>query len=186
MKDISLHILDIIENSVKAGAKQIALRFSWSGNMLSVMISDNGPGFPKSIKDDPSNPFKTTRTERKVGLGLSFLKEAAEESGGSFKVSEAAGGGVVVAADFNMNSIDAKPAGDISDLILTAIIAWPQTDFLVYAGKDGDEILSTVAIREEIEDGNLSRPELRTFILETLRKELSPLQDWAEATFRKV
>ena len=78
MKDLSLHILDIVENSVKAGAKTVTLEFSWHDTVFSFSISDDGPGFPKGVKEDPSDPFRTTRKERKVGLGLAMLKNSIE------------------------------------------------------------------------------------------------------------
>jgi hypothetical protein len=178
VKDLSLHILDIVENSVRAGAKTVTLDFNWSGTVFSFRITDDGPGFPKGIKENPSDPFKTTRTERKVGLGLPLLKDSAEQCGGKIKIGEGEKGGVKIEAEFDLSHIDSKPVGDIENLIITCMTAWPQMDFIVKAGDDNEEILNTIQIKEELGDISMSSPEIRNFILRQLSSDFKPMHEW--------
>lgn len=178
MKDLSLHILDIVENSVKAGAKTVILAFSWHDTFFSFRISDDGPGFPKGVKEDPADPFRTTRKERKVGLGLALLKDSAEQSGGRIKIGEGEKGGVKIEADFDLSHIDSKPVGDIEDLIVTCMTAWPQMDFIVKIGNSQEEVLNTIHAKAEIGDINMNSPEIRKFILRQLSSAFQSMHDW--------
>ena len=178
MKDLSLHILDIVENSVKAGAKTVTLEFSWHDTVFSFSISDDGPGFPKGVKEDPSDPFRTTRKERKVGLGLAMLKNSIEQCGGKLKISEGDKGGVKVEADFDLSHIDSKPVGDIEDLIITCMTAWPRMDWIVKTGDNREEILNTVEVKAELGDINMNSPEVRKFILRQLSSEFQAMHFW--------
>jgi hypothetical protein len=178
MKDLSLHILDIVENSVKAGAKTVILEFTWHDTVFIFRITDDGPGFPKGMKEDPSDPFRTTRKERKVGLGLALLKDSAEQCGGKIKIGEGKKGGVKIEADFDLSHIDSKPVGDIEDLIITCITAWPQMDWIVKIGDKCEDILNTVQIKEELGEININSPEVRNFILRRLAIDFQPMYDW--------
>ena len=178
MKDLSLHILDIVENSVKAGAKTVTLEFRWNDNVFSFGIADDGPGFPKGVKEDPSDPFRTTRTERKVGLGLALLKDSAEQCGGKIKIGEGEKGGVKIEADFNLSHIDSKPLGDIGALIITCMTAWPQMDWIVNVGDRREEILNTVQIKAELDEINMNSPEVRNFMSRQLASAFQPMRDW--------
>jgi len=180
MKDLSLHIFDIVENSVKAGAKTVTLEFAWHGTVFSFRISDDGPGFPKGVREDPADPFRTTRKERKVGLGLALLKDSAEQSGGKIKIGEGEKGGVKIGADFDLSHIDSKPVGDIEDLIITCMTAWPQMDFIVKLGDKREEILNTVQIKAELGDINMNSPEIRNFMLRQLALDFKPMRGWLE------
>ncbi len=178
MKDLSLHILDIVENSVKAGAKTVTIEFSWHDTVFSFCISDDGPGFPKGVKEDPTDPFRTTRKERKVGLGLALLKNSIEQCGGKLKIGERENGGVKIEADFDLSHIDAKPVGDIEDLIITCMTAWPQMDWIVKTGDNRDEILNTVEVKAELGDINMNSPEVRKFIFRRLSSEFQAMHFW--------
>ena len=178
MKDLTLHILDIIENSVKAGAKTITLAFNWHDTIFSFLIADDGPGFPKGIKEDPTDPFRTTRKERKVGLGLALLKDSAEQCNGKIEIGESEKGGVKIEAQFDLAHIDSKPIGDIADLIITCMTAWPQMDFIVKIRDKHEEILNTTQIKAEIGDINMNSPEIRNFILQQLASDFQPMHAW--------
>lgn len=178
MKDLSLHIFDIVENSVKAGAKTVTLEFCWHDTVFSFCITDDGPGFSKRVRKDPANPFKTTRKERKVGLGLALLKDSAEQCGGKIKIGEGGKGGVKIEADFDISHIDSKPLGDMEDLIVTCMSAWPQMDFIVKIGDGHEEILNTVQIKAELDEINMNSPEARNFISRQLSSDFQPLYEW--------
>ncbi len=177
MKDISLHIMDIVENSVKAGAKTVTLEFTWKGTRLGLLIEDDGPGFPESIRDNPADPFKTTRKERKVGLGLPLLKDTAEQCEGWLKIGSSTTGGVKLETEFNMAHIDSKPLGDIEDMIVTFITIWPQMNWVIKLNPGG-EVLNTAALREELGDLDMSNRQIRDFFLKELMDEFKPLEDW--------
>ena len=115
MKEISLHILDIIQNSISAKAKVIQLTIfeSTINNVLIVTIEDNGQGMEEDFLEKVTNPFITTRTTRKVGLGISLLKAAAERCGGSFHIDSQKGIGTKVEAIFQYNHIDRAPLGNM-------------------------------------------------------------------------
>lgn len=178
MKDLSLHILDIVENSVKAGAKTVTLEFAWNDTVFSFLVSDDGPGFPEGVREDPADPFRTTRTERKVGLGLALLKDSAEQCGGKMKIGQGDKGGVKIEADFDLSHIDSKPIGDIEDLIITCMTAWPRMDWIVNVGDTREEILNTVQIKGVLDEINMNSPEARKFIRRQLSSAFQPMREW--------
>ena len=183
MKDLSLHLLDILENSAMAGARRVTVTLSRSGTWLHLDVTDNGPGLAPEVRADPTDPFCTTRRERKVGLGLGLLRRAAEQTGGSVTVAEAPGGGVSVTATFDLGHIDAKPLGDLEGALLTAIAAWPDLALCVRTGDDDLPVLDTAAVQQELPAGALAHPEVREFLRRELRAGLQPLTDWAADLF---
>jgi anti-sigma regulatory factor (Ser/Thr protein kinase) len=123
MQDISLHILDIAENSIKAGAKfiEIAVNEDIEKNSLTIEIRDNGKGMSSEMAAKVKNPFTTSRTERKVGLGLSLLEQAAAAAGGKVTVESEEGKGTTVKAEFLYDHIDRKPMGNITDTLISLL-----------------------------------------------------------------
>ena len=176
MKDLSLHLLDLMENSANAGARQIVLAFDWHESALTITLTDNGPGLPDVIKGDPANPFTTTRTTRPVGFGLNLFREAAEQTGGNLIIGESVSGGVLLKGNFYMNHIDAKPLGDIIETILAAITAWVDLDVEINVGNEN--ILSTIQLKAELGGIELTQPKIRSFISDTLKNGFQPLQNW--------
>jgi hypothetical protein len=131
MRDLSLHILDIIENSVNAGAKNISLLIDEDigKNLLKVQIKDDGKGMGNKMLKNVTDPFTTTRTTRKVGLGLSLIKQAAEIAGGNLKINSKKGKGTDVIATFKYDHIDRKPLGDIMETLISAILMSPDVEY---------------------------------------------------------
>lgn len=136
MKELSLNILDIAENSVKAGASLTEITVTESGDTLTLEIRDDGCGMTPEILRGVTDPFYTTRTTRKVGLGLPLLKLAAEQTGGGITVEsvserdDPAHHGTTVTARFDSNHIDFTPLGDVVSTMVTLIQGHPDTDFL--------------------------------------------------------
>ena len=136
MKELSLNILDITENSVKAGATLTEIDIEERGNRLTLTIRDDGKGMSEEILRGVTDPFYTTRTTRKVGLGLPLLKLAAEQSGGEMTVESTSidddpvNHGTTVTASFYKDSIDFTPLGDVVTTILTLVQGHPDTDSL--------------------------------------------------------
>ena len=123
MTELSLHILDIAQNSIKAKATliEITVDENVSANTLTIVIKDNGCGMDKEFLRDVVNPFRTTRTTRKVGLGLSLFKSACELTGGKFEIESEPGCGTTVTAVFVYDSIDRQPLGDMASTMSTII-----------------------------------------------------------------
>lgn len=123
MTELSLHILDIVQNSIKANASSIefVIDEDIKKNLLTITITDDGCGMDKEFLNDVINPFRTTRTTRKVGLGLSLFKNACELTGGEFEITSELGIGTKVKAVFVYDSIDRQPIGDMASTISTII-----------------------------------------------------------------
>ena len=153
MEDLSLHLLDIVENSTRAGATliEIELKENREKRLLEIFIKDNGPGMDKEMVASVTDPFVTTRTTRRVGLGLSFFKQSAEEAGGHFSIQSAKGRGTEVRATFQIDHIDRKPVGDIGSTMISLILGNPDIDFSFKSDLDGNEIeFDTREIRKEL------------------------------------
>jgi len=131
MEDISLHILDIVENSLNAGASTVTVRIRDDDGegIFSFETEDDGKGIPDGLEEKAADPFYTTRSTRSVGLGLSLLAQAAQETGGTISIGRAEHGGTLVAATFNKHHVDMKPLGDIAATFLVLIVGNPDVDF---------------------------------------------------------
>ncbi len=146
MEDLSLHILDVVENSVEANASKIEIKIieEKSRDLLVIKIKDNGRGMNKETINKVLDPFYTTRTTRKVGLGLSLLAQAAKESNGNFEINSKVGEGTVVKASFQYSHIDCKPIGNMNDTIVTLIISHPEINFIYeYQNEEENFILDS-------------------------------------------
>ncbi len=154
MKELSLNILDITMNSVKAGATRIGITIDETDETLTLTIEDNGCGMTDEIVQQLANPFYTTRTTRKVGLGVPLLTLAAEQTGGhvtirSDTVEESPDAhGTVVTALFHKNHLDFTPLGDMISTMTTLIQGSPTIDFLFFhTMPNGTVSLDTAELR---------------------------------------
>lgn len=167
MTELSLHILDIVKNSTKAGATlvEVAIDESMKRNILEITITDNGCGMDKEFLSKVTDPFKTTRTTRKVGIGLSLFKNAAELTGGSFDITSEVGRGTVVKAAFVHDSIDRQPLGDMASTMVTLIGGSENTDFVYRHDFDGKTFeFSTIQVKEILGDVTITAPEVLSWI----------------------
>ena len=139
MEDLSLHILDIAENSVVAQADKIEIRISedLDKDLLSIEIIDNGVGMDKETLEKALDPFYTSKTVRRFGFGLSLLSEAAKAANGHFALRSKKGKGTILKADFQHSHIDRQPLGDIGQTLITLIIGNPEIDFIFEHKKNG-------------------------------------------------
>lgn len=179
MKELSLNILDIVQNSVKAGASRIDLRIveQPDADLLSIEIIDNGCGMDAEFLARVTDPFTTTRTTRKVGLGIPFLKMAAESTGGSFTITSKPGVGTEVKATFGYHHIDRMPMGDLVSTLVLLIQGSPEIDF-VYSHEYENRKLdfSCHSIRDELGDEvPLNDPAVLAWIREYLQEQLNLL-----------
>lgn len=175
MKDLSLYILDITMNSVRAGADKIEVVLSEENNVLTLRIKDNGCGMTQDQIEHLSDPFFTTRKTRKVGLGVPFLRMLAEMTGGSVDIiskpeSEGAGHGTTVTATFHTDHIDFIPLGNLVETMLTLIQGSPDIDFFFSHKTESKEVRLDTAEMREILGGDvpLNSYEVLGFIKEYL------------------
>ena len=173
MKDLSLHILDIVENSIAASADKIEIRITEDKkkDLLSVEIIDNGAGMDKEIQQKALDPFYTTKTVRRFGFGLSLLSEAAKAANGQFSIQSEKGKGTKVKADFQASHIDTKPLGDMDQTIITLVIGNPEID-LIYVHKKNNQkySLDTRKIKARLKDAPINSPAGIRMIREDLKK----------------
>ena len=123
LEDLSHHILDIAENSASAGSTAVEIEFDERENFVKLSIRDNGKGMDEQTARAVLNPFVTSRTTRRVGLGLPLLKQMAELCGGAFSLATAPGEGTTVSASFRKDSIDIPPPGDIPSTLVTLLLS---------------------------------------------------------------
>lgn len=173
MPEISLNILDVAENSTRAQADlvQITVSIRVPEDTLTVIIEDNGCGMTAEQISQVTDPFFTTRTTRKVGLGVPFFKYAAESTGGSFTIRSKPGEGTCVKAVFGLTHIDRMPLGDISSTIHTLIVYHPGIDFVyTYEYNDASFILDTRQFRQILGDLPFDSPEISSYIMDYLKE----------------
>jgi signal transduction histidine kinase len=141
MEDLSLHILDVAENSISGSAKRIEIRINedQEKDVLTIEIKDDGKGMDEQMRQKALDPFFTTRTTRRVGLGLSLLAQATRESDGTIELDSKPGQGTTVKATFCYSHPDRKPMGDIHETIRTLVVGHPEIDFL-YEHKKNDSV----------------------------------------------
>ena len=171
MPEISLNILDVAENSTRAGASlvDITVDADTVSDRLTIVIKDNGCGMTREQVSQVTDPFFTSRTTRKVGLGVPFFKYAAESTGGSFSIESRLGEGTEVTAVFVLSHIDRMPLGDITSTIHTLIVYHPETDFLYRYCYDGTAFtLDTREFRQILGDVPFDTPEVSEYIKEYL------------------
>ncbi len=178
MKELSLNILDITENSTKAKAEFIEIAIIETPDTLTIKISDNGKGMTQQTLMSVSDPFFTTRTTRKVGMGIPLFRFAAEQTGGELTImskhidEHPLDHGTVVTATFNKTHIDFTPLGDIISTILTLIQGHPYVDFLfTHSMPDRQVSIDTRELREVLEDVPLDTFEVLIWIRESLEEQ---------------
>ncbi len=180
MQDISLHLLDILQNSVSAGASLIVCRFVKSAGVLRVSVQDDGKGMDEQTLQAALDPFYTSKVHRKkkVGLGIPLFAQSAKLSGGSFQMQSSVGKGTQLEASFVLSSIDALPLGDIAFSVLTCVVSHPEVDFVVESVVEQEkDYFDTRLIKKELEGVPLDQPEIRAFIEELLNQQIVKLEE---------
>ncbi len=179
MEDLSLHILDIAENSVNAGATsiQIIIREDIFEDVLTIEIEDNGAGMTPGELEMASDPFYTTRTTRKVGLGLPLLDEAARAANGNLEIDSRPGLGTKVCATFQLSHIDRKPVGNMAETITALLARRPDID-VVYRHERGDDLVSftTKDVRQQLDGLPLNSALSLNFVMQYLAQEEANLE----------
>ncbi len=182
MKELSLNILDIAQNSIRAGATDVAITLTEDAHTLTFAITDNGCGMKADFLARVTDPFATTRTTRKGGLGIPLLKMAAEQTGGRLTLTSRSAEdyedhGTELSATFYKGHIDFVPLGDIVETVCTLIHGADGVDFLfTHTNGDRQFCLSTKQLKEMLGgDIPLSSPEIMAWIREYLTEGYSEL-----------
>ena len=173
MREIALHIMDIIENGLDAEASLITLSITedMKEKVLRISIKDNGRGIPDNMLERITDPFVTTRTTRRVGLGLSLFKESVKRCDGEFDIHSKQGEGTVVRASYRTDHIDTPPFGDVAGSLTSLIMTHPEVDFVYTHETDGVTFeMDTRQIKKELGDVPISHPEVMTHIAHTIRE----------------
>ena len=183
MKELSLNILDIVENSTKAKAEMIAITIVENESSINITISDNGNGMTEETLILVTNPFFTTRTTRKVGMGIPLFRFAAEQTGGYLSItskhidSYPDSHGTTVTTNFNKNHIDCPPLGDLISTVITLIQGHPSVDFCFKHNIGGDEIfLDTREMRAVLEGIPLDTFEVLTWVKDNLAEQYKDIK----------
>jgi len=178
MNDLSLHILDVSENCIDAGAKniEIIINEDTKNDLLTIEINDDGKGIEEEMIKQIQNPFTTSRTTRKVGLGIPFFKEAAESCEGIFVISSAEGIGTKVKATFKHSHIDRKPLGDIAETLIALILRADNTEILYCHKRDGkDFVFKTKDLKLQLKVQDLKKTILLIKLKEIIQNKISEL-----------
>ena len=167
MLELSLHILDIVENSTRAGASRICIDIveDTEKDLLTLEIRDNGSGMSEEVLKRAMDPFFTTKTVRDIGLGLPMLAQAAEATGGRVIIESRGGEGTKVAVEFKLSHLDRQPLGNMASTITTLIAGNTDVDFTYrHRHNDREFTLDTREIREELGEVPIGNVNVITFI----------------------
>jgi len=172
LKEISLHILDIAENGITAGADRISINIveNIKKDRLTIKVSDNGCGMDGKTAAVISDPFVTTRKTRRVGLGIPFFKAAAEACDGFLKITSAKGKGTSIHVEFQHSHIDRMPLGNIEDTLTQLMIGYPEIDWLFIYKTGNDQFgIDSKDIKSILGNIPLSEPGVINYIREQIR-----------------
>jgi len=180
VKELALHLLDIAENGVAAGAKRIIISVTVNElkDRLFLSVEDNGKGMSPEMVSQVIDPFVTSRTTRKVGLGIPLLKAAAEACDGGLTIQSRIGQGTVVKVEFRLHHIDRMPLGDLTATCLNLLIGYPDIHwiFRVTYNKEHFEFDDAI-IKKELETIPLSDPAVIGYLREALEDGFSDLKN---------
>jgi hypothetical protein len=179
MQDLSLHILDIAENSIAAEAKTIRIHIKEDRkkDRLRLEIDDDGKGMDKETIRRAMDPFFTTKKTRRFGLGLSLLSEACKAANGRFAINSKAGKGTRVTATFQASHIDTKPFGDIPQTLISLIIGHPGVDLIYRHSTENEEYsMSTKDIKAQLNGLSIDSPEVLTIIKQHIKEGIASLR----------
>lgn len=178
MKELSLHILDIVTNSIDAGANliEIEVKADTKKNYLRINIKDNGKGMSKETVEKVTNPFFTSRKVRNVGLGLPFLKLAAEQCDGFLKIQSEENIGTEVTVEFKLNHIDKAPLGKIEESISTILNFHQNFDLIYIHDVNGKRfVFDTNEVKEILEDLSIRSPKVLMWIKDYIKENIDKI-----------
>lgn len=180
MPELSLNILDVVQNSIASGADliRIIVDISFSNDTLTITINDNGCGMTEDIVKRARDPFYTSRTTRRVGLGIPFFEYAAKSTGGSFKIQSVPDEGTNITAIFILSHIDRMPLGDMASTIHSLITLNTEINFYyTYQVNGRNFTLNTQEFHEVLGDVSFNHPEISKYIKDYLKENQSEVDE---------
>ena len=178
MRDLSLHILDLAQNSVRANAALVEIMVSVDeSRLITITIRDDGSGMSDELKERVTSPFATTRTTRKVGLGIPLMMQNARLAGGDVHIESTLGQGTTLTATLHGDSIDCLPLGDLAGTVVSLVSANPERpDFrLSCSSPKGSMDFDTREMRQALGNVPLNEPEITAWMLSAIQKEIEPI-----------
>jgi anti-sigma regulatory factor (Ser/Thr protein kinase) len=174
MRELALNVLDIVENSVKAGASNVHISIVAKSNLLTITIKDDGKGMDEEFLKRVTDPFTTTRTTRKVGMGIPLFKMAAEMAGGQFSVTSKKGVGTTVTATFELDHIDRMPLGNMGETMSTLLNDDFPTDYVLYVSVDDNQYeFDTKELRDQLDGVPVNEPEILLFVKDMINENIT-------------
>jgi len=174
LRELSLHILDVAENGIDAGARLITISIleEKKRNVLTVTITDDGSGIEKEVLEKVTDPFYTTRLTRRVGLGLSLFRETSRRCDGTFSITSREGEGTRVVATFRLDHIDLPPLGNMAGCVIALIAGHPEVDLAYIHRADNEEFyFDTREIKKELDDVAINEPKVLKYLEEVIKNE---------------
>lgn len=179
MKEISLHIMDLVQNSIRAKATQIEINIEEKpeSNFLAIQIKDNGEGMTEEVAKKAIDPFFTSRTTRNVGLGIPFFKQLVEQCNGKFFLTSVPEKGTSLEAEMELNHIDRQPMGDIAGVLVLLLTANPEIRFIYsHTAKNGNYVFDTAEIKSTLGTSSIADPGILQFIREMIQENLKEIE----------
>lgn len=179
MKDFAMHIMDIVQNSISAAATEITVSITESSleDKLKLVITDNGKGIPEDMLQNITDPYVTSRTTRKVGLGLSLLNQHAISTGGDLKINSKVGVGTQIFANFGLLHYDRQPLGDIAGTIVLLAAANPKIKFVYeHSTSKGSYRFDTDEVNEMLDGMSISEATVIRFLKEMIEENLKEIE----------
>ena len=178
MRDLSEHIMDIIQNSVRANATLVELEIleDVTEDTYKLLFKDNGCGMSEDVLAKVADPFFTSRTTRKVGLGISLLKQNAEQTGGNLSIWSKEGEGTQLEVIFSHSNIDRPVLGNIAETMMLLVGANPEIDFLYkHTTSEGEYVFDTKEVKEVLEGVSLSDPNILVYLKEMINENINTI-----------
>ncbi len=178
MKELALHVLDLAENALRAGATKldITIERDEAADTLTVLISDNGRGMPPEVLARVSDPFYTTKKTRRTGLGIPLAAHAAQRAGGSFSITSQEGRGTRIAAVFQHSHIDRQPLGDMAGTVAAILLANPAVELrFVCRSGSGEYSLDTRELRGQLSGVPLNHVAVLSVLRDTIVMNMNKL-----------
>lgn len=179
LREIALHLLDIAENSATAGATEVHITIDedLSADRLCIVVQDNGKGMDEELLAHITDPFVTSRSTRKVGLGIPLFKAAAEACNGNLRISSRPGQGTRLEVDFQRSHIDRMPLGDMASTMLTLVVGFPDIRWILdYRVGEAEFDFDSQPIMDELGDIPITEPSILAFVRELLQDGIREVQ----------
>lgn len=180
MEDISLHLLDIIENSIDAGASEVKVTINENirKNLLILRVEDDGKGMDEEKKEKVLDPFYTTKEVRNIGLGIPMLAQSAKEAGGEIYIESNPEKGTTITAKFEYNHIDRRPLGNIVETLINILASKGNEVDIIYKHCINECCFSldSSEIKEELQDVDINHPEVIKFLRNEIRRGLEGIR----------